>query len=279
MEMRGNVNDLIRKTKTDYYTNLICENKDNNKKLFDVVNKLLGRKHSMPLPRKPVDILVESFSDFFINKIVAIKASIGTDNSGDAAAPQPSPLVRAPMDILHPATEHEIQCIIAASPNKQCALDPFPTGLVKSCKDFLTPIIMQIVNKSLSTGEFPQAFKNALVTPLLKKRTLDEDVLNNYRPVSNLAFISKITEKVVASRLNHHLMVNNLQEPFQSAYRMNHSTETAMLRVQNDIIRALGDNKVVLLVLIDLSAAFDTVNHQRLLNTLHAIGITGKALG
>ena len=231
----------------------------------------------MPLPRKPVDILVESFSDFFINKIVAIKASIGTDDSGDAAAPQPSPLVTAPMNILHPATEEEIQCIIAASPNKQCALDPFPTGLVKSCKDFLTPIIMQIVNKSLSTGEFPQAFKNALVTPLLKKRTLDEDVLNNYRPVSSLAFISKITEKVVASRLNHHLMVNNLQEPFQSAYRMNHSTETAMLRVQNDIIRALGDNKVVLLVLIDLSAAFDTVNHKRLLNTLHAISITGKA--
>ena len=93
------------------------------------------------------------------------------------------------MDILHPATEHEIHCIIAASPNKQCALDPFPTGLVKSCKDFLSPIIMQIVNKSLSTGEFPQAFKNALVTPLLKKRTLDEDVLNNYRPLSNLAFI------------------------------------------------------------------------------------------
>ena len=73
------------------------------------------------------------------------------------------------------------------------------------------------------------------------------------------------------------MMVNNLQEPFQSAYRMNHSTETAMLRVQNDILRALGDNKVVLLVLIDLSAAFDTVNHKRLINTLHAIGITGKA--
>ena len=137
---------------------------------------------------------------------------------------------------------------------------------------------MQIVNKSLSTGEFPQAFKNALVTPLLKKQTLDENILNNYRPVSNLAFVSNITEKVVASRLNHHLMVNNLQEPFQSAYRMNHSTETAMLRVQNDIIRALGDNNVVLLILIDLSAAFDMLNHKRLLNTLHAIGMTGKAL-
>ena len=137
---------------------------------------------------------------------------------------------------------------------------------------------MEMINKSLSSGEFPKAFKNALVTPLPKKRTLDEEILNNYRPVSNLTVVSKIIEKVMASRLNHHLMVNNLQEPFQSAYRVNHSTETAILGVQNDTIRALGDSKVVLLVLIDLSAAFDTVNHERLLSTLHAIGITGKAL-
>ena len=96
--------------------------------------------------------------------------------------------------------------------------------------------------------------------------------------VGNLYIIGGIIHAQPSSRLNHHIMVNNLQEPFQSAYRVNHSTETAMLRVHNDIIRAQGDNKVVLLVLIDLSAAFDTVNHERLLSTLHAIGITGKAL-
>ena len=105
MERRGDVNNLIRKTKTDYYTNLICDGKDNNRKLFNVVNTLLDRKQSMPLPRKPVEILLESFSDFFISKIVAIKASIRTDDTGYAAAPpQPSPLVMVPMDILHPAT-------------------------------------------------------------------------------------------------------------------------------------------------------------------------------
>ena len=141
------------------------------------------------------------------------------------------------MDILLPDTEQEIQCIIVASRNR-CALDPFPTWLVTSCKTILTLIIMQIINKSLSTGEFPQSFKNALVNPLLKQRTLDKDVTNNYRPVSNLAFISTIPENVVASRLNHHLMVDNLQEPFPSPYRVNHSTETAMLRIHNDIIRS-----------------------------------------
>ena len=92
MERRGDVTDLIRKTKTDYYTNLICDNKDNNKKLFNVVNTLHGRKQSMPLPRKPVDILLESFSEFFISKIVAIKASITTDGTGYDATPNQAPL-------------------------------------------------------------------------------------------------------------------------------------------------------------------------------------------
>ena len=232
----------------------------------------------MALPRKPVDILLESFSELFISKSVAINASITTDGTGYDAAPQPCPLLRAPVDTLHAATEQEIQCIIAASPNKQCAVDPFPTGLVKSCTTILTPIIIEMLNKSLSSGEFPQNVKNALVTPLLKKRTLDEEILNNHRPVSNLAFVLKIIEKVVASRLNHHIMVNNIQEPFQYAYHGYYSTEIAMLRVQSDIIRTMGDNKVVLLVLVYLSAAFDTVNHERLLSTLHAFGITGKAL-
>ena len=77
MERRGDVNDLIRNTKTDYYANLICENKDNNKKLFDVVNTLLGRKQSMPLPRKPVDILVESFSDFLSARLWPLRHPLG----------------------------------------------------------------------------------------------------------------------------------------------------------------------------------------------------------
>ena len=86
------MNDLIRNTETDNYTNLICDYKDNNKKLFNVVNTLLVRKQSMPLPRKLVDIFLESFSEFSISRIVAIKASIRTDEAGYAADPQPSPL-------------------------------------------------------------------------------------------------------------------------------------------------------------------------------------------
>ena len=113
----------------------------------------------------------------------------------------------------------------------------------------------------MHTGNFPSSYKNALVTPLLKRPTLDQEVLKNFRPVSNLCFLSKVLEKVVAAQLDLHLSQNNLHKPYQSAYRKGHSTETALLKIHDDIIRAVGEQKVVLFVMLDLSASFDTVNH------------------
>ena len=98
--------------------------------------------------------------------------------------------------------------------------------------------LTDIVNNSLTCG-MPSKMKQAMVTPLLKKPTLNSDELKNYRPVSNLSFVSKLTEKVVAARLIAHLKRNNLHEPLQSAYRQYCSIETALLKVQNDILHIL----------------------------------------
>ena len=168
---------------------------------------------------------------------------------------------------------------ITKSPNKSCSLDPFPTFLLKDCLDELLPAITTIVNASLSSALVPTSFKKAVVTPLIKKPTLDPDTLGNYRSVSNLSFVSKILEKVVSERLKAHKTAEGLFEPFQSAYRAGHSTETAVVRVQNDILEAIDDGKCVFLVLLDLSAAFDTVSHDILLNRLtEDFGVTGPAL-
>ena len=114
--------------------------------------------------------------------------------------------------------------------------------------------------------------------PLLKKLGSDVEVLKNYRPVSNLSFISKVIEKVVASRILDHMKENNLLDPMQLAYRSRHSTETALLRVHNDIVSAIGKGHGVFLIL-DLSAAFDTVDHEILLSFLKDyIGLEGPVL-
>ena len=136
-----------------------------------------------------------------------------------------------------------------------------------------------IVNKSLCSGVFPDCLKHAIVVPLLKKKSLDKNVYSNYRPVSNLAFLSKVIERVVAQRLNSHMDLNNMHETMQSAYKKHHSTETALLYTQNDILNSIDQYKVVFLVLLDLSTAFDTIDHELLINRLSSrLGLSGCVL-
>ena len=161
----------------------------------------------------------------------------------------------------------------------QCPLDFIPTFLLKLCFNELGQIITNLANLSLSEGIFPSSFEQALVQPLLKKPSLSTDDLNNFRPISNLNFISKILEKVVASRIQSHLSSNSLSSSFQSAYRIFHSTETTLLKIHNDLILAMDRGEVTSLILLDLSAAFDTVDHSILLTRLQNwFGLDGLSL-
>src|SRR5271163_5009232 len=139
-------------------------------------------------------------------------------------------------------------------------MDPIPSRLLQSCEAIVSPFT-KLINLSLNTGKFSNSFKHALVTPLIKNSKLDSNMMNSYRPISNLLYISKLLERCVAQQLNSYLVINAHHEVYQSDYRPHHSTETALLRVQNDILTGMGNKKVTLLVLLHLSAAFDTVDH------------------
>ena len=155
----------------------------------------------------------------------------------------------------------EIRNVIKSCNNSSCQLDPIPTWLLKCCIEELLLLLEAIFNNSLSNGTFPSEFKSALIRPLLKRPNLDTDELKNYRPVSNLDFVAKVLEKLVIIRLEEHMETHSLHDPMQSAYKKAHSTETALVKISNDILQATDINKCMILASLDLSAAFDTVDH------------------
>ena len=134
------------------------------------------------------------------------------------------------------------------------------------------------MNTSLESGTVPSSFKEANIRPLLKKSGLDKDDMKNYRPVSNLPWISKLIERVVSARISDFQEEHQLYECYQSAYKKSHSIETALLRVQSDFRCALNNGDICALILLDLSAAFDTVDSEIMLRRLHDIGLRGTAL-
>ena len=177
---------------------------------------------------------------------------------------------------FHTLSPEDVLDIISKSSSKSCQLDPMPTWLLKKHVHTVLPSLTHIINCSLSSGVFPQSLGKAIITP---KPTLDRNELQNYRPVSNISYISKLLEKAVIMQITEHMALYDLGEQFQSAYTANRSTETALLKVKSDILDAVDRQEVTFLVLLDLSAAFDTVDHAILLLRLYQrIGICETAL-
>ena len=272
-------NEQLVEAKTSYFTKKVEESKDNPKALFRLTRNMMGNSGETILPLHTCKRnMANDFSAFFYNKILNIRSELGLPGLYKCGSMTTS-FSGTPLTTFMDATEVEIRNIIKLSPAKSCELDPLPTWLLKECIAELVPTITDIVNMSLRDFLMPKSLKTALIRPLLKKTGLDSDILKNYRPVSNLTFISKVIEKVVSGRLNEHLIKNSMFDPLQSAYRDKHSTETALIKVQNDILSALDAGSSAILLMLDLSAAFDTIDHDILLSRLcNVYGITGDAL-
>ena len=277
-KQKRNVLHSIRdEAKKEYFTNTI-----HNASPPKVLGKLFSSaSESQSYPQcGDSKQVADSFADYFAGKIDKIRSNIRNEEiSSDGIPDIPAPPISSQLSCFSPVSCNDVIKLIANSKTKHCDLDPVPTKIIKDCKETLAPIITTIINTSLASGDMPGDMKQALVTPLLKKASLDPQQHKNFRPVSNLSYVSKLVEKVVARELTDHLDLNGLTSTYQSAYKALHSTETALTRVHNDIMKAVDSQGGAILVLLDLSAAFDTIDHSLLLDILeNKMGICDIAL-
>ena len=199
--------------------------------------------------------LANDFGKFFMKKIDKINHSF---EELAIASPEPFNDTSDCTDNTHPLLVHfmcvsqeEVRDLMRRMVCKSYPLDPMSTAVVRQWLDVLLPVITNMINLSFASGHFVEAWKEALVLPTFKELGLDI-AFKNFRRVSNLPFISKLSEREAPDQLIHHTTVNNLHSPLQSAYKKHHRTETALLKVK-DTLMYMNDQHFTLLVLLDLS--------------------------
>lgn len=273
-------NKLINESRNTQRYHRLIECKDNARHMWSAVKDLL---HGGTVTDSQTDdkLFCQTLSSFFTSKIHDIKSAIKNSLLSDNYDPFSSdkPFSSQELSEFLPVSADEVKKVIGRMPGKSSPLDVVPTSLLKSCVDVFSPIIAHLANISFSCGHFPTTFKKAQITPLIKKPGLDCHIPANYRPISNLSTISKLLERLVLTRIMSHIKSSSATDTFQSAYRTGYSTETALLRVTNDILAAIDTQQSVILVALDQSAAFDCIDHDILIRRLeYSFGITGDAL-
>ena len=257
---RNTVNNLMNKARQAFYTKLVEDKSCNQRTLFRANKRLFNQSQGDELPPNlHAPTFANEVGKYFVSKIDTIQRQIVSDITDlpafTSTTADGSTWSTPSLSAFKILSANSVKSLIHNSTLKSCPLDPMPCRLVSRC-DALLPIITTIINKSLEAGHFPKSWKEVVVGPLLKKPGLDI-IFKNFRPVSNLAFLSKLTEKAVFHQIHEHMVDTNLYPNAQSAYRVH-------------------QQHVTLLVLLDLSAAFDTVEHNILLEALNTLGLGGR---
>ena len=271
--------DLVKSTKTHYYKNEISRCSNDSSKLYKLLKHLLGKKSADNILPDYTDKvkLANDFSLFFISKVEIINDSFHESVQSNGEWIPDFPLIK--FDTFKQLDVDEVLKILENINKTNCKNDPF--NIRKLSFDVVSPslavIFKEILSNSFASGLFPSSEKFAFIRPQIKAGK-DPEQLSSYRPLYNTSFLSKLLESACLSQLLVHLKKFESLPKFQSAYREFHSVETAITKVYNDLVVNKAQGKCSLLILLDLSAAFDTVQHSILMNDLRILGLDGKVL-
>ena len=259
------------------YVNEKFKNCDNDsKKLFSTLDEIIGKHKDTILPeRKSNAMVANDMAEFFMNKIHKINDALKDHNMHNPEHKR----VEQELTQFKPINCMERRKIILGSKPTTCWTDPIPSAFMKENLDMLLPVLLRIINHSITMGSFNKLWKLSTIVPLQKKKVGSDKSLANYRLVNNLLFLSKIVEKVILNQLQSHINEHLLLSSRLCAYRPGYSMELAILKITNDVLHGMDLQCVTPLVAIDLSAAFNTVNHSIMLLVLeHRFSITNNAL-
>ncbi|KAF7247943.1 Phosphatidylinositol N-acetylglucosaminyltransferase subunit A [Varanus komodoensis] len=221
----------------------------------------------------------DDFARHFREKIAQIRHKL--DTTIDSEVSKETPTLPSGPDLLNEfqlLRPDDVDKVLGQVRPTTCLLDPCPSWLINDSKHGIGTWILEVVNASLREGRVPAPLKEAVVRPVLKKVSLDPEMATNYRPVANIPFLGKVLERVVAGQLQALLDETDYLDPLQSGFRPGYGTESALVALYDDLCREKDRGSASLLVLLDLSAAFDTIDHGILLDRLAGLGVGGTAL-
>lgn len=272
---------VIKVAKQLFNDNIYLNSVNKSKAAWSIINNNLNIKQDSKMEHEILinenlesnaEIIANHFNQYFID--IPNKLSSNNDNT-EVDYHKFTINKNYPTIFVEPATENEIFNVIMSLRNSNSSgIDNISSNMLKSVVNFITGPLTYLINWSLNTGIFPEVLKTAKVVPIFKKG--NRQCVENYRPISLLSAVSKILEKIVSSRMKHFLDTYNILNTAQHGFREGRSTQTAVLGFLKSLYQNIDKNKKCLGLFMDLSKAFDLVNHTLLLRKLEKYGFRGR---